>query len=200
MVEIRPNPYFTSADYVASVAEYFLLDEVEARAAAMKELNDRQRRAYEFAARIDPLVLRVQEAIAPAACYWRLDNTGWRGVRVQCWLTEPISNWREVTPVIESLADLCPVDQWENEDQADDWTRKYIGVIARNSENNRAEFSIEIYARLPGDTKECRRVIKGFTEGYVSKPEPVYAFECQGEDSPLIYPQENKDARTQVPF
>lgn len=100
-----------------------------------------------------------------------------RQYKLSVWLVEPIKQWSEVTPIIEAVerAVLSAGDDqlrnWANVDRAETYTREYTLDVNDN-------FIVSIFAVLPGDTENCVRVIAGFTEGFVSKPEPIYEFRC----------------------
>lgn len=98
---------------------------------------------------------------------------------LKAWPRQPVPDWGALIPVMEALdaAGLVNANAWHNTDHADDYTREFTARIG--------DIELSIFARLPGDTSECRRVLKGFTDGYVSKPEPIYEFECSPGANPI---------------
>lgn len=182
MNKLRECDYWDDSELVPSVKEAVLRREAESRAKQHAEIDRYERRLYAVADKIDPIVATVNGL--GLDCTWYVKVTHY-GVEISCWLVEPIKAWVELLPLLEAFdaAGVAEVAGWHNEDLAESYTRMFKVAVVPNEKDpdNSPQLELRVYANLPGDTEGCKRVVKGFTEGYVSKPEPIYAFECGPE-------------------
>lgn len=182
MNKLRRDEWWGNSDPVPSVREAVLVREAESRAEQHAEIDNYERRLYAVADKIDPVVATVNGL--GLDCTWHV-RVRKHGVEISCWLVAPIQAWSALLPLLEAFdaAGLVEVGKWRNVDLAASYTRHFYAPVVENAvdPDNTPQLQLSIYANLPGDTEGCRRVVKGFTEGYVSKPEPIYAFECGPE-------------------
>ena len=190
MDKLRGQSYWQEYEAVASIKETVLVREAESRAKQHAEIDRYEQRLYAVADKIDPIVATVNSL--GLGCSWHIAVLRF-GVEISCWLDKPIGAWVELLPLFEAFdaAGLADVTKWRNEDLAESYTRMFRVPIVPNEKDpsNFPQLELRVYANLPGDTEGCKRVVKGFTEGYVSKPEPIYAFECSPESELPNQPQ-----------
>lgn len=157
---------------------------------------------------------KIQQLVAVALLFPELSFTTsvYKNAWYQTWQAPPrvtssgfaslhlkgVKSWAQLIPMFETLAIYgYPVDMWENQDNAESYTRIYIHKLDE-------DISIRIHAELPGDTDDCRRVIKGYRnerEFYQdSRPQPIYAFECGSDSASPETAAETATFKDDIPF
>jgi hypothetical protein len=103
-----------------------------------------------------------------------------------------VSSWKELEPLFERLDGIYPLDGWSTIDIAETYTRIYTHGSTRDQ-------VLVVAATLVGDTKDCKRVLKGWSEPVVCKSSPIYGFDCVGEGVVTGIPTPDK-LEDDIPF
>lgn len=110
----------------------------------------------------------------------RWDNEGYY---VSVWYNTLISQWSELTPILEAIDTIrLPHQEFEVEDLPETYTRVYSAPVLPLLGGSVMRLSF--HASLPGDTEDCKRIVIGYEKPYVSEPQLKYKFVCKGEKTP----------------
>lgn len=168
-IAVKTNEWWDEVEMVTSLAAFALHKQRATREQYEAELARQDEITASAASHLDKIAEVVQGL---ADCHWFV-RTSPSALQVQCYLTKPITTWGEMLPLLEALAPLgFSENGWKNEDVAATYTRVFNNTILDG------RLVLALHANLPGDTDECRRIVKGYTEGWITKPEPIYGFDC----------------------
>lgn len=184
-IAVKMNEWWDDVSLVPSLAEYAIAKHSTERLRYEEQLAKQDVVTASAASILDGVAATVQKF---GECRWFV-RTGEATLQVRCYMNNPVATWAEVLPLLEALEPWgFDTLAWRNEDIAETYTRVF------NNSAVGGMLALSVYVNLPGDTDECRRVVKGFTEGYMSRPEPIYGFDCTpGSSQPVVQPTERKE-------
>lgn len=186
MFSIRQSPYYDwGVEPVESIAAFAWEKHQREQEDARETLRKADVQVASAVAHVDPICAEIIKAApCPARFYIRPNHDG---LTVEVYLDELLANWGGMLPLFEALEDVgVSTLKWVNEDDAGSYTRIFRNVCGPDD-----CLMLKVHAVLAGDNNDCQRVITGWTEGYVSKPEPIYEFKCK--DGSTVVPNSTNE-------